>query len=174
MEARISAAVHSRGGWDMKGSQQGGVGCSMGPPFLFIEGEGSQQGKVGFTPLYPAVNPTPPCCQCRTAVKLKFLVGNNLQPPGPLSLLILPTSNGNGWTRTDFCTHPNSVCCSQTFINLSSPPSASLYLHYSCPHNLSLARKALRKTGCCNIWWSCNHLSKHKYSEVPDSESVCQ
>ena len=80
----------------MKGSQQGGVGCSMGPPFLFIEGGGSQQGKVGFTPLYPAVNPTPHCCQCRTDVKLKFLVGNNLQPPGPLSLLILPTSNGNG------------------------------------------------------------------------------
>ena len=83
----------------MKGSQQGGVGCSMGPPFLLIEGEGSQQGKVGFTPLYPAVNPTPHCCQCRTDVKLKFLVGNNLQPPGPLSLLILPTSNGNGVSR---------------------------------------------------------------------------
>ena len=84
----------------MKSSQQGGVGCSMGPPFLFIEGGGgAQQGKVGCTPLYPAVNPTPPCCQCRTAVKLKFLVGNNLQPPGPLSLLILPTSNGNGVYR---------------------------------------------------------------------------
>ena len=40
--------------------------------------------------------PPPTGCQCRTGVELKFLVGNNLQPPGPLPLLILPTSNGNG------------------------------------------------------------------------------
>ena len=43
----------------LKGSLQRGVGCSMGPPFVLIEGEGSHQGKVGFTPLYPGVNPTP-------------------------------------------------------------------------------------------------------------------
>ena len=67
----------------MKGSQQGGVGCSMGPPFLFIEGEGSQQGKVGFTPLYPAVNPTPHCCQCRTDVKPKF--PRVINPDSPLN-----------------------------------------------------------------------------------------
>ena len=43
-----------------------------GPPFYSLRGEGSQQGKVGFTPLYPAVNPTPHCCQCHTDVKPKF------------------------------------------------------------------------------------------------------
>ena len=50
---------------------------------MFIEGEGSQQGKVGFTPLYPAVNPTPPCCQCRTAVKPKF--PRVINPDSPLN-----------------------------------------------------------------------------------------
>ena len=36
-----------------------GGGMLNGPPFVLIEGEGSHQGKVGFTPLYPDVNPTP-------------------------------------------------------------------------------------------------------------------
>ena len=31
----------------MKGSQQGGVGCSMGPPFLFIEGGVHSRAKWG-------------------------------------------------------------------------------------------------------------------------------
>ena len=66
--------------------------------------------------------------------------------------------------------HPAVFCKSS--INLSSPPSASLYLHYSCPHNLRLARKA---GCCCNIWWSSyhhlschHHISKHQ-SEIPGS-----
>ena len=65
--------VHPRGGWD----------AQWGPPFCSLRGGGSQQGKVGFTPLYPAVNPTPHCCQCRTAVKPKF--PRVINPDSPLN-----------------------------------------------------------------------------------------
>ena len=65
----------------MEGPPQRGVGCSMGPPFLFIEGGGSQQGKVGFTPLYPAVNPTPPLLPVPHWGELKFPRVINPDPP---------------------------------------------------------------------------------------------
>ena len=67
----------------MKGPHQGGVGCSMGPPFLFIEGGGSHQGKVGFTPLYPGVNPTPHWLPVPHWGELKF--PRVINPDSPLN-----------------------------------------------------------------------------------------
>ena len=75
------------GGWD---DQR----LLRGAPLFSLWGGALHRGKVGFTPLYPGVKPTPPWLPVPHRVKLKFLVGNNSQPPSPK---ILPTSNGNGW-----------------------------------------------------------------------------
>ena len=56
----------------------------MGPPFLFIEGGGSHQGKVGFTPLYPGVNPTPHWLPVPHRVELKF--PRVINPDSPLNV----------------------------------------------------------------------------------------
>ena len=55
----------------------------MGPPFVLIEGEGSHQGKVGFTPLYPGVNPTPHWLPVPHWGELKF--PRVINPDSPLN-----------------------------------------------------------------------------------------
>ena len=79
----------------MEGSHQRGVGCSMGPPFLLIEGEGSHQGKVGFTPLYPGVNPTPHWLPVPHWGELKF--PRVINPDSPLN-----DSRQLDWCGVDF------------------------------------------------------------------------
>ena len=65
--------VHTRGGWD----------AQWGPPFCSLRGGGSHQGKVGFTPLYPGVNPTPHWLPVPHWGELKF--PRVINPDSPLN-----------------------------------------------------------------------------------------
>ena len=75
---------------------------NRGHPYFAIEG-GLYPGQSGMHTTLPWVKPTPPWLPVPHRVQLKFLVGNNLQPPGPLPLPILPISNGQ------HSTYPNPV-----------------------------------------------------------------
>ena len=68
---------------------------NRGPPLFTLRG-GIHHHQDRIHTVLVVVDPPPHRLPVQHRVELKFLVGNNLQPPSPLPLPILPTSNGNG------------------------------------------------------------------------------